>query len=593
MKKNITINLCGRLFQIDEDAYDMLQHYIESLRHSFGKQEGGDEIVSDIEARIAELFTELREQGNEAITIEHVKSIITRIGEPEQLTDNDGEDEDSSEAHKYDSFSSAAQGIYNNVRKRTAGKKLYRNPKDKMVAGVLSGFASYTNTEPIIWRLVFVLLTLFYGVGVFAYIILAIVVPEAKTPEQLLQMEGKDITPQNLADVVVHKDNQNQSTPNLFRSLFSILLKFLFGFFVVIAAIVGVFLGCGFIFALVLFVSALTLPVTSDMPFSLQQMGLAELYQTNPMLLILFAFSLFMILLIPIYAIVHMIMSLTGKTQPMGLLQRIAWIVLWIAALCCLVPCSIQMAESVEHSRDRQQSDTSVAYQGVYMDGIDADFLRQGGWNLIKAENCDHYTWSGDYYNGSRSVRYLDTYNDNCLALFQVERKQAVQPGVYRLDCIGRAEGPGACVYAVGDAKLLKGIPAYGNKDGELVELLRQGMAEIEKNDTSAARHGSPIELDIMGMKFVLSKPTGGGRKKYRALDEGYGWSVVSIEDIVVSGDSIAYGLSSDESFTGQPCRSKWFSATDFKLTRTGDLSGSRSTLRKSVKKRDSTVKNV
>ena len=69
MKKNITINLCGRLFQIDEDAYELLQHYIESLRHSFGKSEGGDEIVDDIEARIAELVTELSEQRNDANTI--------------------------------------------------------------------------------------------------------------------------------------------------------------------------------------------------------------------------------------------------------------------------------------------------------------------------------------------------------------------------------------------------------------------------------------------------------------------------------------------------------------------------------------------
>ena len=77
MKKNITINLCGRLFQIDEDAYEMLQKYIESLRSSFGKQDGGDEIVDDIEARIAELFAEQNQQGIEAITIDHVKDIIT------------------------------------------------------------------------------------------------------------------------------------------------------------------------------------------------------------------------------------------------------------------------------------------------------------------------------------------------------------------------------------------------------------------------------------------------------------------------------------------------------------------------------------
>lgn len=572
MKKNITINLCGRLFQIDEDAYEMLLHYIESLRHSFGRQEGGNEIVDDIEARIAELFTELREQGNEAITIEHVKSIITRIGEPEQLTGEEQKDEEKDEGHKFDSFSSAAQGIYDNVRKRTAGKKLYRNPKDKMVAGVLSGFAKYTNTDLIIWRLVFALLVLCYGVGILAYIILAIVLPEAKTPEQLLQMEGKDVTPQNLADVVVDKDGQQQPTPNLFRSFFSILLKILFGFFVCIAIVVCVCLCCGFLFTLVVLVSALTLPVTSNLPFSLQAMGLAELYQTNPMVLLIFSFSLFVMLLIPIYAIIHMILSLTGKTQPMGMGQRIAWIVLWVAALCCLVPCSIQMANYVDESHRVQQYDSSTVYQDVYMDSKDADFLRQGGWNLLKAENCHHYTWSGAYYNGSRSVRYLDTYNDDCLALLQAERKQAVEPGVYRLDCIARSEGPGPCVYAIGDDKLLKDIPAYGDKGGELVEQLRQGVADVEKNDSSSTDEvkRSSLELNIMGMKFVFSKSTKG--KDNRPLEEGYGWSIVSIEDIVVSGDSIAYGLSSDEAFTGQPCRAKWFSATDFKLTRTGDL---------------------
>ena len=74
MKKNITLNLCGRLFQIDEDAYELLQQYIESLRSSFGHEEGGEEIADDIEARIAELFDELRQQGIEAITIDKVPS---------------------------------------------------------------------------------------------------------------------------------------------------------------------------------------------------------------------------------------------------------------------------------------------------------------------------------------------------------------------------------------------------------------------------------------------------------------------------------------------------------------------------------------
>ena len=91
MKKNITINLCGRLFQIDEDAYEMLRHYTDSLRSHFARQAEGDEIVNDIEERIAELLDELKANGTEAITIDHVKDIITRIGKPEELTGDDDE----------------------------------------------------------------------------------------------------------------------------------------------------------------------------------------------------------------------------------------------------------------------------------------------------------------------------------------------------------------------------------------------------------------------------------------------------------------------------------------------------------------------
>ena len=73
MKKNITINLCGRLFNIDEDAYELLRHYIDTLRSYFAKQEGGEEIADDIESRIAELLEELKNQGIEAVNIDHIK----------------------------------------------------------------------------------------------------------------------------------------------------------------------------------------------------------------------------------------------------------------------------------------------------------------------------------------------------------------------------------------------------------------------------------------------------------------------------------------------------------------------------------------
>ena len=577
MKKNITINLCGRLYQIDEDAYEMLQQYIESLRSYFGRQEGGDEIVDDIEARVAELLDELKLKGINAITIDHVKEIITRIGKPEQMAgDNEDAEENENTGHRYSSAHSAAQDIMDNLRTRTAGKKLYRNPKDKMVAGVLSGFATYTNTDPVIWRLLTLLLFCFYGVGLLGYIMLAIVLPEAKTPEQLLQMEGKQVNPQNLADMMVEKNEPSTERPSLLRSLFSLLLKVLFGFFVGIAVIVGIILGLGFLFALVVLVSALAFPVSSNMPFSLETMGLAELYHSNPIVLILFTLSLFMLLLIPIYAIIHLVLSLSNKVQPMGIAQRIVWVMLWIAALCCVVPCSITMAEYSEDHQERKYHERyNTYYQGVEMSVQDADFLRKGGWQLLKAENCAHYTYSGQYYDGNGSVRYLDTYNDACEEIFQAERKETVKPGIYQLSCIARAEGPGPCIYAIGDAKQLKSIPAYGNKGGELVGMLQQKKAEIQGGDSVDTKLVSTTKttVTIMGIDFVINESTSRQTKRQKQQqEEGRGWSIVSIDNIVVAGDTIAYGVSTDEAFTGQSCHAKWFSATDFKLTRTGDL---------------------
>lgn len=537
MKKNITINLCGRLFQIDEDAYELLQQYIESLRQSFGHEEGGEEIVNDIEARIAELFLELNQQGIEAITIEHVKDIITRIGKPEELKGE--EEKQDNGGHKYDSFRSATQGFRDNVRARTAGKRLYRNPNDKMVAGVLSGIATYTGSDVTWWRIGYAMLILasnflfplfgiWFNFGFFLhvnlafiifYFVLAIAIPVADTPKQVLEMEGKEVTPQNLADVVVEDKQPAQHRRGCLGSFFSVIISIFVGIFVGIAAIIGLVLLVCLLLIIVSLVVVFTVPsVRTSLPFDFEDLHLAELMSVHPWIVIVFIIGLLLALCIPLYAIAHMLFSRAGKVQPMGIGQRILWIVLWVASLCCLFPALVWIQEQ-EKEEYNEWIRGKYSYQGVMMNQEDKDFLRKGGWNLIKAENCAHYTYSGEY-DGNPFVRFLDVYNENCEEVFQVERKEGVQPGIYRLDCVVRAEGPGPCVYAIGDSVKFESIPVYENLDG---------------------------------------KPD-------------MGWYDVSIDHIVVTGDSIAYGLSSDEAFTGQTCRAQWFSATDFKLTRTGDL---------------------
>ena len=261
----------------------------------------------------------------------------------------------------------------------------------------------------------------------------------------------------------------------------------------------------------------------------------------------------------------------------MGTGQRIVWIVLWIAALCCMIPSFIWINEKASEHYQAEYA-KNHAYQGVLMSDEDKDFLRQGGWKLLKHDNCAHYTYSGDYYNGDTSVRYLDAWDENCKEVFQAERKEAVEPGIYKLSCIARAEGPGPCIYAIGDDKHLMQIPVYGDKGGELAAQIRQLQSDsLSATDTpSGKRVTHRVQMNVMGIKFEVNhddelKINDEVVDQYR-VKQGMGWSVVTIDNIVVKGDSIAYGVSTDKSFTGRPCQAKWFSATDFKLTRTGDL---------------------
>ena len=395
MKKNITINLCGRLFQIDEDAYELLQQYIESLRASFGKEEGGEEIVNDIEARIAELFAELRQQGVEAITIDHVKDIITRIGRPEELTgDNDSDSKDGKSGHKYDSFRSAANGFRDNLRARTNGKRLYRNPNDKMLAGVLSGLATYTGTDVTWWRIgyallflgsnffLFPLFKLFHIGGFFFslnisfilfYIALAIAMPEAKKPKEMLEMEGKDVTPQNLADVVVEDKRQPEPKGHM-RGCLSVVLKMLMGIFVAFLAVFGlVLLGCFLVIVgTLLFIFLVPGEFRHNLPFDLGYLNLAETFYIHPWAVAVFIVSLLLALFIPIYAIAHMLLAKAGKIQAMGTAQRIGWIIIWLAAMLAIFP-SIGVIQSFNNWH-RQEV---MAEEQGWMTDVARDYLNE------------------------------------------------------------------------------------------------------------------------------------------------------------------------------------------------------------------------
>jgi len=186
MKKIINVHLAGLLIPMEDTAYDLLKAYIESLQRHFSQEVGGDEIVSDIETRIGELFQEQLRKGGNCITDADVNAVIAAMGRPEELG---GETEQPS----------ASSQVADGLRPR---KRLYRDPDDKILGGVCGGLGAYFGVDPVIFRLVFALLFFGAGTGVLLYLVLWIAVPRARTAAEKLEMRGERVDLQNISQAV-------------------------------------------------------------------------------------------------------------------------------------------------------------------------------------------------------------------------------------------------------------------------------------------------------------------------------------------------------------------------------------------------------
>lgn len=170
MKKVININFQGRVVPIEETAYEILKQYVESLRRYFANEEGRDEIINDIESRIAELFSERLKKGAVCITDEDVNAVILSMGRPEDFEAQNG-DEPTASTQSHQQYS----GTYSDTTgNRYAKKSLVRNADDKILGGVCSGLANYFGIDPVIMRILFVLL---FSALFWVYILLWIIVP--------------------------------------------------------------------------------------------------------------------------------------------------------------------------------------------------------------------------------------------------------------------------------------------------------------------------------------------------------------------------------------------------------------------------------
>lgn len=183
MKKTLTINLAGMVYHIDEDAFQKLKGYLDTLEKKFRQEPDVKELIADIEARIAELLTERMGNRKQVVTLDDVTAIITILGDPEVISEGES---------NYEYSEPSAKSTY---------RRMYRDPDNRVIGGVCTGLAAYWNIDPVIIRVIFIALII-VGAGLVIYLVLWIVMPEAQTTAQKLEMRGEAVTIDNIKDFI-------------------------------------------------------------------------------------------------------------------------------------------------------------------------------------------------------------------------------------------------------------------------------------------------------------------------------------------------------------------------------------------------------
>ncbi|MCK6648775.1 MAG: PspC domain-containing protein, partial [Bacteroidia bacterium] len=191
MNRTITMNLSGIIFHIEEDAYDKLNKYLAAIRGYFSNSESKDEIMTDIESRIAEMLQSKVSQTKQAVLMADVESVIAVMGKPEDFAD------ENSQGNNNESQRVETQYQYSGKRRR-----VFRDPDEKILGGVCSGIANYFDFDPIYLRGAFAISFFIFGTGILLYIILWMIIPEAKTTAEKLEMRGEKVDINNIGKAV-------------------------------------------------------------------------------------------------------------------------------------------------------------------------------------------------------------------------------------------------------------------------------------------------------------------------------------------------------------------------------------------------------
>lgn len=340
MNKTININLASTFFYIDEDAYDVLQHYLKRLESAFKKTVGKDEILGDIEARIAELFQEYKKHTSYVINKNDVAKMIETLGQPEDFA-----------------FEEEPQSA---SKQKTRQRKLFRDSDDQFIGGVASGMGHYFGIDSVWMRLIWLSLGLFSGGSVlFIYILFWILIPKAVTTADKLKMKGEPVNIANIerkikeefeevteriknVDYDEAKSSLKKKSKNFFNfleNLLVLLLKSLtkiIGFVLILISLISI-IGICVSFISFNFIGFFDWPLTLLNSFF--ELGNYPIWV--PVLM------LFFIIIIPfIFIFILGIKLVVPTSNPFGLIGRFVLLVVWLTSIILLVVFSLSQVRS-------------------------------------------------------------------------------------------------------------------------------------------------------------------------------------------------------------------------------------------------------
>ena len=339
MNQTLTVNISGMVFHIEVDAYDTLKNYLNKIKSYFNNSEEREEIMLDIESRITELFSGMMSEKNQVITASDVENVINVMGKPEQYIT---EDEEQSQS-------------FSNETYVKSDKKLFRNPDDRILGGVCSGLGAYIGLDTV-WVRLFFVAAFFLGFGLLTYIILWIVMPEAKTASDKLKMKGEPINIQNIGKKFEEEANKvsnnlknvdtnkfTKKAGSVLENIVGALATIFTGIFNIVGKILGVaFLIVGTFMMVVLlgmlFGSKTIFSISSDGMFSFESQEFFNLIFVSQDQYYLAILGVLLVIGIPILTLIYLAIKLLFKIKmhySVGLTMSILFVI--GMSICALV----------------------------------------------------------------------------------------------------------------------------------------------------------------------------------------------------------------------------------------------------------------